>query len=151
MLLLPGGSSTPLFLEHYLSPVHRSIKKDDFRSFIQGNMYVTEYEAKLESLSRFEKGLDNDFKEKIRLFLKGLKLSIKKKVYHLNYSSVTEAVRMAMKVEQKRANTSRFLEKKRGIEENKSGNQGKKYRSDYGSSSGSGGHFLGSGSENQEP
>ncbi|KAM7486262.1 hypothetical protein LguiA_002271 [Lonicera macranthoides] len=114
-------------------------------------MSVTEYEAKFENLSRFEKGLDSDLVEKIHLFLKGLRPSIRENVYHLTYSSVTEAVRIAMKVKQERADASRFLERKRGIEQNKSGNQGKKYRSDYGSSSGSvgSGRFSGSTSEYQ--
>ena len=64
---------TQLFSERYFSPVHHSIKRDEFRSLIQGTMSVTEYEAKFESLSRFDKSLDNDPEEKVRLFLKGLK------------------------------------------------------------------------------
>ena len=51
---------THLFWDRYFSSVHRSIKRDGFRSLIQGNMSVTEYEAKFESLSRFDRSLEND-------------------------------------------------------------------------------------------
>ena len=99
-------------------------------------MSVTEYEAKFESLSRFDKSLDNDLEEKVRLFLKGLKPSIRQKVYHLNYNSFADAVKTAMKVEQERTNASRFFETKRGSDGDKWGNKGKKYKSNPGSSSG---------------
>ena len=127
---------THLFLERYFSSVYRSIKRDEFRSLIQGNMSVTEYETKFETLSCFNKSLKNDPEEKIRLFLKGLKLSIKEKVYRLNYGSGVDAERTTMKVEQERVDANRFLDKKHSNDGKKSGNKGKKYRSDSGFSSG---------------
>ena len=127
------------FLEQYFSSVHHSIKRDEFRSLIQGNMSVIEYEAKFESLSHFDKSLDSDHEEKIKLFLKGLKPSIRDKVYHLNHNSVADAVKMALKVEQERVDASRFLDKKRGGDGKKSSNPGKKYKSDSWSSSASSG------------
>lgn len=48
-------------------------------------MYVTEYEAKFESFSHFDRSLENDPEEKIRLFLKGLKPSIWEKVYYFDH------------------------------------------------------------------
>ena len=93
-------------------------------------MSVTEYEAKFESLSRFDRSLDNDLEEKVRLFLKGLKPSIRQKVYHLNYNNVSDAVKTAMKVEQERANVTRFFKTKMGGDGEKSGNQEKWYKSD---------------------
>lgn len=116
-------------------------------------MSVMEYESKFESLSRFEKGLDNDPEENICLFLKGLKLSIREKVYHLSHISVAEAVTIAMEVEHERADNNKFLEKKRGTEGNKSSGLGKRSKSDSGSSRGSMGkdRFSGFGTDGQGP
>ena len=114
---------------------------------------MTEYEAKFDSLSRFDKSLYNDPDEKIRLFLKGLKPSIRKKVYHLNHNSVANVVKTTMKVEQERVDASQFLDKKRSGDGRKLGNPGKKYKSDSGSSSASSGKswFSGSSNKNREP
>lgn len=125
---------TQLFLERYFSAVHCSIKRDEFHSLIQGNISVTEYEAKFESLSRFENSLDNNLEERILLFLKELKLSIREKVYHLSYGNIVDAVRTALKVEQERADASRFVKRKKGTEDKESSNHGKKYKSDSESS-----------------
>lgn len=93
------GQFIHLFLGRYFSPMHRSIKRDEFHSLIQGNMSLTEYEAKFESLGHFDKSLNNGPEDKVRLFLKGLKTLIRDKVYHLNHNSVANIVRTAMKVE----------------------------------------------------
>ena len=87
------------------------------------------------------------------LFLKGLKLSIKEKVYHLNHSSVSAAMRTTMKLEQEMIDASWFLDKKREGDRKKSDNLGKKYKSDLGFSSGnsSRGQFSGLSNENREP
>lgn len=87
---------------------------------------MTDYEAKFESLSCFDKNLDNDPEEYIRFFLKGLKSSIIEKVYQLNCNSIGDAIRMTMRVEQNRVDASRFLDKKRGSDGMKSGGYRKK-------------------------
>ena len=60
-------------------------------------------------------------------------------MYHLNHNSVADAVKTAMKVKQMRVDASRFLDKKRGSDEKKSSNPGKRYKSDLGYSSASSG------------
>ena len=110
---------------------------------------MTEYEIKFENLSCFDKSLDNDPDEKIRLFLKGLKPFIREKVYHLNHNSVADAVKTTMKVEQERVDASRFLDKKHNGDGKKLGNPGKKYKSDSGSSGASSGKSWFSGSSNE--
>ena len=53
-------------------------KEAEFSKLIQGNMFVAEYEAKFNSLSRFDEHITSDDGRKARKFVKGLKSYIRK-------------------------------------------------------------------------
>ena len=65
-----------LFMEKYIPRTSRDKRRDEFLSLEQGRMSVTSYEAKFRALSRYATQLCFSPQERIRRFVKGLRLDL---------------------------------------------------------------------------
>ena len=70
------ASFSSLFMEKYIPRTLRDRRRDEFLSLDQGRMSVTVYEAKFRSLSRYATQLCFSPQERIRRFVKGLRLDL---------------------------------------------------------------------------
>ncbi|XP_069151844.1 uncharacterized protein [Solanum lycopersicum] len=66
-----------LFMEKYIPQTLRDKRRDEFLSLQQGRMSVAAYEAKFHALSRYATHLCFGPKERIRRFVKGLRLDLR--------------------------------------------------------------------------
>lgn len=86
-----------IFLQKYIRSGTRVQKREEFRQLTQGNLSVTEYDAKFRELSRYEKDYMLDESSKIFKFQEGVRPSIFRYLYE--YSTYEELVKAALRLE----------------------------------------------------
>lgn len=82
---------------HYQSPVYRMTKRREFETLMQGQLSVTEYEARFTDLSEYYPEVANDEKLRADRFWMGLKPSLR--TFFPSWINYADLVEIALKME----------------------------------------------------
>jgi len=88
-----------IFLSSYFSTSVCEQKEQEFLYLKQGNMTVMQYNREFRKLARFAPGLVTSEKDRVRRFFTGLKPIMRKDLSTLNFSTHTELLDKALKLE----------------------------------------------------
>ncbi|XP_058189892.1 uncharacterized protein LOC131307415 isoform X1 [Rhododendron vialii] len=101
-----------LFIDKYFPLIFRHALENDFLQLVQRGITVTEYEAEFSELARYAHELVPDEETRIRRFLRGLKVALRRRVSLLDLHSYSEAVNRALAVEEELDNKKSFQREK---------------------------------------
>ena len=127
---------TRLFLDKYFSSVARQAKRNEFLNLRQGDLSVTEYEARFGDLARFAIDITADDNMKARTFEYGLRLGLRTKVVGFELDSYIKVVQKALVFEDeylssKKEKEIRVPSKSSHHSGSSSGHHHKKQRQEY--------------------
>ena len=83
------------FLDKFVPRLVREGRRDEFHSLVQGSMNVADYDGEFTRLLKYVPHFQDDEREKVRLFVKGLNSEVRYSLFGTEMSTYAKAVEKA--------------------------------------------------------